>query len=98
MEICGKPMRVKVAHVRLCASRACIASLSPRDTECCSTRMREALLAGVASDDVIGQHPGPPREPPRPLTIVTPEDLALRHPPRADCNRYDSLRGLHAAA
>ena len=21
-----------------------------------------------------------------------------RHPPRADCNRYDSLRGLHAAA
>ena len=24
--------------------------------------------------------------------------LALRHPPRADCNRYDSLRGLHAAA
>ena len=26
------------------------------------------------------------------------EDLALRHPPRADCTRYDSLRGLHAAA
>ncbi len=41
---------------------------------------------------------GPQAEPPRPLTIVTPEDLALRYPPRADCNRYDSLRGLHAAA
>ena len=30
--------------------------------------------------------------------LLDPEDLALRHPPRADCNRYDSLRGLHAAA
>ena len=28
----------------------------------------------------------------------TPDDLALRHPPLADCDRYDSLRGLHAAA
>ena len=32
------------------------------------------------------------------LTGYPIEDLALRHPPRADCNRYDSLRGLHAAA
>jgi len=38
------------------------------------------------------------REPPRPLTIVTPEDLALTHPPIADCARYDRLRDLHAAA
>ena len=34
----------------------------------------------------------------RPLTIVTSEDLALVHPPVADCERYDQLRGLHAAA
>jgi len=53
---------------------------------------------GVASDDVIVNILARRREPSRPLTIVTPEDLALRHPPRADCNRYDSLRGLHAAA
>lgn len=60
--------------------------------------VREALLAGVTSDDVILNILARRREPPRPLVIVTPEDLALRHPPRADCHRYDSLRGLHAAA
>lgn len=38
------------------------------------------------------------REPPRPLTIVTSEDLALEHPPIADCARYDPLRGIRAAA
>ena len=35
---------------------------------------------------------------PRPLTIVTSEDLELKYPPLADCGRYDQLRGLHAAA
>lgn len=59
---------------------------------------RAVRLAGTASDDVIVNILARRREPPRPLTIVTPEDLALRHPPRADCTRYDSLRGLHAAA
>jgi hypothetical protein len=66
--------------------------------EAVEAAVREALLAGVTSDDIIlnilARHP----EPPRPLAIVTPEDLVLRHPPRADCGRYDSLRGLHAAA
>ncbi|WP_323810903.1 hypothetical protein [Sphingobium baderi] len=37
-------------------------------------------------------------EPPRPLTIVTSEDNAPRHPPIADCARYDQLRNFHAAA
>jgi transposase len=60
--------------------------------------VREALLAGVTSDDVILNILARRREPPEPLSIVTMEDLALRHPPRADCSRYDSLRGLHAAA
>jgi hypothetical protein len=66
--------------------------------EAVEAAVREALLAGTASDDVIVNILARRREPPRPLTIVTPEDLALRYPPRADCNRYDSLRGLHAAA
>ena len=66
--------------------------------EAVEAAVREALLAGFASDEVILNILARRREPPRPLTIVTPEDLALRHPPRADCNRYDSLRGLHAAA
>ena len=59
--------------------------------------VREALLAGITSDDVILNILARRREPPRPLTIATPEDLALRHPPRADCGRYESLRGFHAA-
>jgi hypothetical protein len=60
--------------------------------------VREALLAGITSDDVILNILARRREPPRPLAIATPEDLALRHPPRADCGRYNSLRGFHAAA
>ena len=56
------------------------------------------MLAGITSDDVILNILARRREPPRPLAIATPEDLALRHPPRADCGRYDSLRGFHAAA
>ena len=32
------------------------------------------------------------REPPPPVTILTPEALRLRHAPLADCTRYDSLR------
>jgi hypothetical protein len=59
---------------------------------------REALAAGTVSDDVILNILARRREPPRPLSIVTSDDLALRHPPQADCDRYDSLRGLHAAA
>lgn len=59
---------------------------------------REGLAGGTVSDDVILNILARRREPPRPLSIVTPEDLALRHPPLADCDRYDSLRGLHAAA
>jgi hypothetical protein len=60
--------------------------------------VREALAAGTPSDDVILNILARRREPPRPLTIVTSEDLALVHPPVADCERYDQLRGLHAAA
>ena len=60
--------------------------------------VREALAAGTASDDVILNILARRREPPRPLAIVTPEGLALRDPPQANCSRYDSLRDLHAAA
>ncbi len=58
----------------------------------------EALQAGAASDDVILNILARRREPPRPLTIVTSEALALTHPPVADCARYDLLRGARAAA
>jgi transposase len=58
----------------------------------------EALAAGTPSDDVILNILARRREPPRPLAIVTSEDLALTHPPLADCARYDQLRCLDAAA
>ena len=58
----------------------------------------EALEAGVASDEVILNILARRREPPRPLSIVTAEDLALAHPPVANCARYDSLRDTRAAA
>jgi len=60
--------------------------------------IREALEAGAASDEVILNILSRRREPPRPLTIVTPQSLALTHPPVADCASYDRLRGLDAAA
>ena len=60
--------------------------------------IREALDAGAASDEVILNILSRRREPPRPLSIVTPEDLALMHPPVADCARYDRLRDVRAAA
>jgi transposase len=60
--------------------------------------VREALDAGAASDDLIISILARRREPPPPPTITTSEALALRHPPVADCARYDQLRGSRAAA
>jgi len=58
----------------------------------------EAIEDGAASDEVILNILARRREPPRPLSIVTAEDLALAHPPVANCARYDSLRDTRAAA
>jgi len=58
----------------------------------------EALDEGAASDEVILNILSRRREPPRPLTIVTSADLALAHPPVANCARYDQLRDARAAA
>jgi hypothetical protein len=60
--------------------------------------IREALEAGAASDEVILNILARRREPPRPPTIITAEDLTLAHPPVANCARYDSLRDTSAAA
>ncbi|MCM3421331.1 IS21 family transposase [Sphingopyxis alaskensis] len=60
--------------------------------------VREALATGTASDDLILNILARRREPPRPLTIITSEDSALRYPPIADCARYDQLRTFDAAA
>jgi len=52
----------------------------------------DALRQGVHSADVILNILARHREPPAPITIMTPEALRLRHEPAADCARYDSLR------
>jgi transposase len=52
----------------------------------------EALREGVHSADVVINILARRREAAPPLTIMTPDALRLRHPPAADCARYDSLR------
>ena len=52
----------------------------------------EALREGVHSADVVLNVLARQREPPPPLTILTPDALRLTHAPTADCARYDTLR------
>ncbi len=52
----------------------------------------EALDNGVHSSDVVLNILSRRREPPNPVSILTPAALTLRHAPVADCGRYDSLR------
>ena len=66
--------------------------------EAVESAVREALDIGAVSDEVILNILSRRREPPRTASITTSEDLALTHPPIANCARYDSLRGTHAAA
>jgi len=66
--------------------------------EAVDSAAREALDTGAISDDVVLNILSRRREPPGAVSIDTPEDLALMHPPIANCARYDSLRGIRAAA
>jgi hypothetical protein len=52
----------------------------------------EALLAGIASGDVILTVLARQQQPPTPPSITTPDVLRLKIEPMADCGRYDSLR------
>jgi transposase len=52
----------------------------------------EALDNGVHSAGVILNILARKRDPAPVMTIITPDALKLRHPPIADCARYDSLR------
>jgi transposase len=55
----------------------------------------EALAHGVHSADVILNILARQRDPGPSATILTPAALTLRHAPRSDCARYDSLRRSH---
>ena len=52
----------------------------------------QAMTDGVHSSDVIINILGRRRDPAPAVTVLTPEALALRHAPIADCARYDQLR------
>jgi transposase len=52
----------------------------------------EALLAGIASGDVILAVLARQRQPALPPSITTPDALRLTIEPAADCGRYDSIR------
>lgn len=60
--------------------------------------IREALEAGLGSDEVILNILSRRRRPqvPEPASVLT--NLRLAHPPVADCGRYDMARGIDAAA
>jgi transposase len=60
--------------------------------------IREALAAGAVNDEVVLNILSRRREPQvaQPIDVVV--DLKLKHPPIADCARYDTVRGLDAAA
>ena len=75
-----------------------LAAVSNDGLDAVEAAIREALDASAASDEVILNILSRRREPPpvRPLDVVV--DLKLNHPPMADCARYDTVRGLDAAA
>jgi transposase len=52
----------------------------------------EALAGGVHSADVVLNILARRRDPGPVATVPTPDALRLRHPPIADCARYDGLR------
>jgi hypothetical protein len=58
----------------------------------------EALAGGVFSSDVILNILSRQRHAVPPTTITTPDALELRHPPLADCTRYDRLRRVSHGA
>ena len=61
--------------------------LAPVEAACA-----EALAGGVHSADVVLNILARHRDPAPPATIATPQVLALREAPIADCARYDRLR------
>ena len=75
-----------------------LAAVMTDGLEAVEAAIREALDSGAVSDEVIlnilARYRDPPSE--RPLDVVV--DLKLNHPPIADCARYDTVRGLDAAA
>ncbi|KPF50464.1 transposase [Novosphingobium sp. AAP1] len=70
-----------------------LAAISTDGLDAVEAAINEAFDTGAASDEVILNILPRRREPPpnQPLSVVV--DLKLKHPPRADCAIYDTLKG-----
>jgi hypothetical protein len=75
-----------------------LAAVPEDGLEAVEAAVREAMMAGTANDEVILNILSRRREPQPAQAISVMVDLKLKHPPIADCARYDMVRGLDAAA
>ena len=75
-----------------------LAAVPEDGLEAVEAAVREAMMAGTANDEAILNILSRRREPPPMRAIDVLVDLKLKHPPIADCARYDMVRGLNAAA
>lgn len=75
-----------------------LAAVPEDGLEAVEAAVREAMTAGTANDEVILNILSRRREPQPVQAINVVVDLRLKHPPIADCARYDTVRGLNAAA
>lgn len=75
-----------------------LAAVPDDGLEAVEAAVAEALGAGTVSDEVILNILSRRREPRDAQTMDVVVNLQLKHPPVADCARYDTARGLDAAA
>lgn len=75
-----------------------LAAIPDDGLEVVEAAVAEALSAGTVSDEVILNILSRRREPRDAQTMDVVVNLKLKHPPIADCARYDTVRGLNAAA
>jgi hypothetical protein len=77
-----------------CSSRGCATAVLSDGLVTVEAACAEALAGGVFSSDVILDTLARRRQTPAPVSSITPDALARRHAPLADCARYDRLRSL----
>ena len=94
----GKPIKEIARDLRLSRNIRVLASVPEDGLEAVEAAVREAMMAGTANDEVILNILSRRREPQPAQAISVLVDLKLKHPPIADCARYDMVRGLDAAA
>lgn len=75
-----------------------LAAVPEDGLEAVEAAVREALSAGTISDEIILNILSRRREPHDAQAMDVVVNLKLKHPPEANCGRYDTVRDLDAAA